>query len=91
MATSIEMFLAGLALIINTLTILTMYFVGNLILGPLVNQLTIFITGPQTVPMSDMTYLFPAIWAILLCMEVIIIIAFGVVAARRTVVDDFSY
>jgi hypothetical protein len=91
MATSIEMFIAGLALIVNTLIILTMYFVGNLIMGPLMDALGKFVTGPQTIPMWDMTYIMPAIWAILLCMEVIIIIAFFIVAARRTVVDDFIY
>jgi len=91
MATSIEMFMAGLALIINTLVILVLYFVGDLILAPLLNQLSTFILGPQAIPMWDMTYIMPAIWAILLCMEVIIIIAFFVVAARRTVVDDYMY
>jgi hypothetical protein len=91
MATSIEMFMAGLALIINTLAILTLYFVGDLIMGPLINAIPSFMIGPETIHMWDITYIFPFIWAVLLCMEVIILIAFAVVAARRTVVDDFSY
>ena len=91
MATTIEMFMAGLALIVNTLVILLMYFVGNIVISPIINGLSSLVIGPQTIPISDTTYLMPAIWAVLLCMEVIIIIAFFIVAARRTTIDTFEY
>ena len=89
MATTTEMFIAGTALIINTFVILILFFVGNVVIGPIVYRLEQIVTGPQVIPMGDMTYLMPAIWAILLIMEVICLISFFIVAGRRTVVDDF--
>lgn len=90
MASSLEMFMAGLALAVNTFVILVMFFLGNIMLAPIINRLEQLITGPQAIPMWDMTYIMPAIWAILLIMEIVIIIAFVVVAGRRVTVDDFE-
>jgi hypothetical protein len=89
MATTLEMFLASLALIINTFIIGLMYFLGNAILSPFLDAVGKYVDSSQAIPMWDMTYIIPAIWGILLIMEIIIIIAFFVVIARRTVVDDF--
>jgi hypothetical protein len=89
MASSFEMFLAGTALIVNTFIILLMYFVGNMILAPIINWAGTAITGPQTVPMWDMTYIVPTIWGILLALEVVCIISFFIVTGRRQVIDDY--
>lgn len=92
MATTLEMFLAGIALIINTLAILLMYFVGNTIIAPIVNLVSKMMpSGTQNIPVWETTYLMPFIWALLMIFEVIILISFAVVAARRTVIDDFVY
>jgi hypothetical protein len=89
MASSFEMFLAGTALIVNTFIILLMYFVGNMILAPIINWAGTAVIGPQAVPMWDMTYIVPSIWGILLALEVVCIISFFIVTGRRQVIDDF--
>jgi len=89
MATTIEMFFESLALIINTFIIGLMYFLGNLILAPFLDAVGKYVNVNQTIPMWDMTYIIPAIWGLLLIMEIIIIIAFFVVIGRRVVVDDY--
>jgi hypothetical protein len=89
MASSFEMFLAGTALIVNTFIILLMYFVGNMILAPIINWAGTAVTGPQAVPMWDMTYIVPSIWGILLALEVVCIISFFIVTGRRQVIDDY--
>ena len=89
MATTTEMFIAGLALVTNTLVILIMFFLGNVVVAPILNRLEQIVTGPQTIPLWDMTYIIPSIWAILIIMEIICIISFGIVSARRVGVDDF--
>jgi hypothetical protein len=89
MASSFEMFLAGTALIVNTFIIAIMYFVGNMILAPIINWAGTAVTGPQAVPMWDMTYIVPTIWGILLALEVVCIISFFIVTGRRQVIDDF--
>lgn len=89
MATTLEMFIAGIALTVNTFVILILFFLGNVVLGPIIYRLEQIVTGPQVIPMTDMSYIIPSIWAILICMEIICIIAFAVVSARRTVIDDY--
>jgi len=89
MATTIEMYLAGLVLATNTFVLIVLFFLGNVVIGPVIYRLEQIVTGPQTIPMWDMTYIIPSIWAILIIMEIICIIAFFVVAARRTIIDDF--
>ena len=89
MASSFEMFLATVALIVNTFVIILMYFVGNIVIAPIVNWAGTFITEPQAVPLWDMTYLIPTIWGILLSLEVVIIVSFFIVVGRRQVIDDY--
>lgn len=89
MASAVEMFLASLALIINTFIIGLMYFLGNLILAPFLDSIAKFVSPTQAIPMWDMTYIIPATWGILLIMEIIIVIGFFVVISRRVVVDDY--
>ena len=91
MASTIEVFLAGLALIINTIAILVMYFVNNAFLGPFVDaidKISASIGGPLSI--GDFTYLFPYIFFLLLAFEIICGIAFIVVIGRRTVYDDIE-
>lgn len=90
MATTLEMWLSGLALICNSFVILVMFFVGEVVLSPIIGALEGFITGPQPVPMSDISYLIPSIWAILIIMEIVCVISFLVTSARRSTVDDYG-
>ena len=90
MASVLEWYFASIALVVNTFTILAMYFLGNVIIAPLLNALGVLVTKPQVVPMYDMTYLWPAIAGILLIEEIIIVIAYAIVASRRVVVDDYA-
>ena len=89
MATTTEMFIALTALIVNTLVIMILFFLGNVILAPIIYRLEQLVMGPQPIPMWDMTYIIPSIWAILIIMEIICLISFAVVAGRRTVIDDY--
>ena len=88
MASTIEMFLGVIALIVNTFVMILMFFVGNVVIAPIVNWAGKAITGSSAIPMWDMTYIIPAIWGLLIAFEVVIIIAFFVITGRRTVVDD---
>lgn len=89
MASTLTMFLATLALVINTFVIGLMYFLGNVILGPILDAFGRYVDQSQTIPMWDITYIIPAIWAILIIMEIIIIIAFVIVIGRTTDVEDY--
>ncbi len=89
MASSLEMFLAITALIVNTFVIGLMFFVGNAILAPIINWAGTAITGPMSVPLLDMTYIIPTIWGFLLALEAVIIISFFIVVGRRQVIDEF--
>ena len=89
MASSFEMFLATTALLVNTFVIFLMYFVGNIIIAPIVNWAGTAITGTQAVPRWDMTYIIPSIWGLLLCLEIVIIVSFFIVTGRRQVIDEY--
>lgn len=86
MATTGEILIGGLVLLVNTFAIIICYFVGNSILGPLLNMVSTF-------PMADtlkasfweVTYIFPAFFGFLLIFEVVIIISFVYILARRQV------
>jgi hypothetical protein len=82
MASTVEMFVAGTALIVNTIIIIVMYFINNAVLGPFLDAVS-KLGMKQVFPMSDMTWVFPYIFAMLLIFEIIIIIAFFAVLARR--------
>lgn len=89
MATTVELFVASVALAVNSFVLIVMTFLGNLILAPIIGALEKIILGPQVVPMTDMGYIIPAIWAIILIMEIVCIIAFLAVVARRNTVEDY--
>jgi len=90
MASTLEWYFASLALAVNTFTVLIMYFLGNLIVAPLLNALGPLVTTPQVVPMWDMSYLWPSIAAILFIEELIIIIAYAILVNRRNTYDDYA-
>jgi hypothetical protein len=90
MARTMEMFIAGTALIVDLVTIMLMYFVQNAILGPLTDIVERMVgTYPQIFPISDMTYVIQGIWVFLILFAIVCVIAFVVVAGRTTVVDDY--
>jgi cephalosporin hydroxylase len=90
MATTQEKFIATTALATNTFAILVMFFVSNSILGPLVDIVDRLSSAyPQVFPMADTTYIIGSIWVVLFLFEIMCVIGFVVVVARRTVVDDY--
>ncbi len=89
-ASTLEMFVAGIALMVNTISVLALYFIGDVILAPIVKWAEeTNVTQSSIVPIGDMSYIFPAIWGILLVMEIICIVAFAVVIGRKTRYDDY--
>ena len=88
MASTIEIFLAGIALMINTIALMIMYFVTNVFYGPFVKVLdgvSASIGGPLQI--GEYTWIFPYIFALRLIMEIICIVAFIVVSGRRVTYD----
>ena len=91
MASTAEMFLAGMALLINTLLLLVFYFVFNTVLGPIYNFAGQFFAQntPVAVNMAEISYIPSAIFGLLLATEVVFIIAFVAVLGRREYVGDY--
>jgi len=91
MATTGEIMIGGLALLVNTFAIAVCFFVGNAVLGPLLYIVSMFpIAEPLKASFWEITYVFPAFFAFLLIFEVIIIIAFVYILARRQV-NPYEY
>jgi hypothetical protein len=91
MANTIQMFIAGVALLVNSLLCLIMAFMSNLILAPIMGAFSKIVTGPQALPMSDIQYVIPYIWIVLILMEIVCIISFFVVASRSNEVAYEQY
>jgi hypothetical protein len=91
MGSTIQMFTAGIALVVNTFLIIIMTWMSNLILAPIMGAFSKIITSPQAVPMSDMTYITQVIWVILILMEIVCVISFIVVASRNNEVSYETY
>jgi hypothetical protein len=91
MASTISVYIAGLALAVNSMLIGIMLFVGQVVLAPIIGVLTKFVTGNQAIPMSDVQFLFPSIWAILIIMEIVCAFSFVVVAFRKNEVGYEEY
>jgi len=90
MANAMEMFLAGLALVVNTLVMLAMYFVMDVTLGPVLKFAgEYFAANPSPINMGEISYLPSAILGIMLALEVVFIIAFVAVIFRRETVGDY--
>ena len=90
MASTTEMFLAGLALIVNTVVIFILYYVCSIFLGPFVQAITklsFASSGPLT--LGSLTYIVEFVFALLLIFEIILVIAFIVVVGRRTTYDEY--
>jgi cellobiose-specific phosphotransferase system component IIC len=91
MASTIEVFLAGLALMITTVVVFIMIFVNAMFWGPFVkvlDQLNAVIGGP--LKLDEFSYIFPFIFTVIVIMWIISIIAFVIVIGRRTVYDDIQ-
>jgi hypothetical protein len=90
MASTVEVFLAGLALVINTVIIIILYFVCNAFLGPFVHAMENVVTGAnQVIPIGPFTWIFGFVFSLLLIFEIILVIAFIAVVGRRTVYDEY--
>lgn len=86
MATSVEISVGGIALLTNTFAIIVCYFVGNAILGPILAFASNYPIHPALqASMWETTYIYPTFFGLLLVFEVIIIISFVYILARRQV------
>jgi hypothetical protein len=92
MASTLEMFFGTTALIVNTFVILILFFVSNSILGPVLNWYSnSTLTQPSAAVLQpwDITWIFGFIFGLLIVYEVVIIIVYFAIVARRTDVDDY--
>ena len=89
MASTVEKFLVGLALIVNTFVILVMYFVSNTILGPVFNFAGNFFANNQVYfAMTDISYIPSFIFGLLLVLEIVLVIGGAMVLGRRDYAGD---
>ena len=92
MASTVEMFFGTTALIVNTFVILILFFIYNVLLGPIINwysNSTLSSASAAVLHPWDLTYLFGYIVGLLLIYEVVIIVVYFAIVGRRTEVDDF--
>ena len=86
MATSAEISVAGIALLVNTFAIIIMYFVGNAVLGPILAFASNFPIHPALrESMWETSYIYPTFFGFLLIFEIVIIISFVYMLGRRQV------
>jgi hypothetical protein len=91
MATTAEIMAAGLVLLVNTFAIIVFFFVGNAIMGPILNVVAQFPIHPALQSsMWETSYIYPSFFGLLLVFEVISIIGFVYVLGRRQV-TPFDY
>lgn len=91
MATTGEILTGGILLLTNTFIITCMYFIGNTILTPILQFVSNFPIADQLkASFWEVTYIFPFIFGLLLIFEVIIIVSFVYILARRQV-NPYEY
>jgi hypothetical protein len=84
MATSGEITVAGIILLVNTFTIFIFYFIGNAILGPILDFASKFPIHPSLqASMQETSYIYPSFMGILLVFELISIVGFIFLIGRR--------
>jgi hypothetical protein len=91
MGSTIQIFIAGIALLVNTLVLIVMTFLSNIIMAPIIGAMGKFVTGNQAVPMSDMTWIIQVVWVTIALMEIVCIISFLAVVSRRNEVGYETY
>jgi len=89
MASTLEIFLASLALGVNTFLLILMAFLQNLILPPILGLMETMTITPLPLPVGDVTFVVPFIFAVLLLFEIMCVIAFFATIARRNTVEDW--
>ena len=91
MATTVEITVGMLLLLVNTFCIAILYFVGNAILTPILAFAASFpIHESLKASMWETSYIYPSIIGLLLIFEFIIIVGFVYILARRQV-TPFEY
>jgi hypothetical protein len=90
MANTMEIYFAGIALLISSMLIVIMFFLTNMILSPIWSITEKLVGNSQTLPMSDMQYVIPYIWFVLLLFEISAIAAFVIVLARRGTSEGYA-
>ena len=90
MASSLEIFLGLLALIVDTLLILAFYFIYNTTFGPVLKFAgDYFARNPPAVSMAEISWVPSAIFAILLLLWFAIVISMVAILARRETVGGY--
>jgi hypothetical protein len=84
MASSAEMLAGSMALLVCTFVDILLYFVGNAILGPIIQLVNKWHISPL-LGMSDNTYTLYVFWAFLLIFEIAAIVAFVYIVGRRQI------
>ena len=91
MATSAEITVGGIILAVNIFTDLVLYYVGSVMLAPLVDLLAGWpIPDVLKESLWELTYITYLPFALMLIMAIISIIGFGMILARRQV-SPFDY
>jgi hypothetical protein len=86
MATSAEITVAGLVLLVNTFMTFIFYFIGNAILGPILDFASKFPIHPALQEsMQETSYIYPSFMGLLLVFEFVSIIGFIFLIGRRQV------
>lgn len=84
MASTAEVLVGAMALLVCTFVDIVLYYVGSAILGPIINILNQYKITPL-LGLSDNTYVVYVLWAFLLLFEIAAIIAFIFILGRRQV------
>lgn len=91
MATSAEITVGGIILAVNIFTDFVLYYVGSVMLAPLVDLLAAWpIPDVLKESLWELTYITYLPFALMLIMAIISIIGFGMILARRQV-SPFDY
>lgn len=91
MATTAEIAISGIILFTNTVAVIISYYIGDVVLAPLLNLANSWNIHPALqASMWETSYIYPAFFGLLLILEIISIIGFAYVLARRQV-SPFDY
>lgn len=91
MATSAEIMIGGIVLLVDLFAATVLYYVTNVCLAPITNILTQFPIHPALQEgFWEITYVIPSIYGFILIYVIVIIISFAFILARRQV-NPYEY
>lgn len=90
MASTLQMFTAGMMLISATILLIVLAFFTNVILSPILSIVG-SLMGPGPLLVSDVSYIIPGLWILFILYEIVSIISFIIVVSRRNEVGYDTY